>query len=153
MENDMKTQITSLINGAANIRRDLANGKYINAPKSTSVGDYSGSSNEMRKGIAKKVMAENADGMKVEILGRKYTLSKKQSTTGRTEWFSSEISQDDFELLAGHGSPISKNESKYYLTINADMTVRLTIVSRRSENAEWKDRGGMYIDESFVTIL
>lgn len=151
----MKTQITSLINGAKDIRRDLSNPKYINCPKATSHIGYAGTNLKLRTEIAEKVIAENPDGMEVEIFGKKFRLSRSSSVSGKTVWFSTEISIDDFMLLSGYAEvPFKQSkECKFALEINNDMNVLLHKWCRANENAKMKHRGYDYIDESFVKII
>lgn len=87
----MKTQITDLINGTRDIRRDLSNPKYIDCPKATSHIGYVGTNFKLRAEIAEKVIAENPDGMDVEMFGKKFHLSRSSSLSGKTVWFSTEI--------------------------------------------------------------
>nr|DAZ41775.1 MAG TPA: hypothetical protein [Caudoviricetes sp.] len=151
----MKTQITSLINGTRNIRRDLSNPKYIDCPKATSHIGYAGTSLKLRAEIAEKVIAENPDGMDVEMFGKKFHLLRSASVSGKTVWFSTEISPDEFMLLSGYAElPFKQSkECKFALEINNDMNVLLHKWCRANENATMKHRGYDYIDEAFVTII
>lgn len=153
--NVMKTQITDLINGTRDIRRDLSNPKYIDCPKATSHIGYVGTNFKLRAEIADKVIAENPDGMDVEMFGKKFHLSRSSSLSGKTVWFSTEITLDDFMLLSGYAaSPFRQGkESKFGLEINNDMNVLLHKWCRANDKAQMKYRGYDYIDESFVTIL
>lgn len=151
----MKTQITDLINGTRDIRRDLSNPKYIDCPKAASHIGYVGTNFKLRAEIAEKVIAENPDGMDVEMFGKKFHLSRSSSLSGKTVWFSTEITLDDFMLLSGYAaSPFRQSkESKFGLEINNDMNVLLHKWCRANDKAQIKYRGYDYIDESFVTIL
>ena len=151
----MKTQITSLINGAKHIRRDLSNPKYTDCPKATSHIGYAGTNLKLRAEIAEKVIAENPDVMDVEIFGKKFRLFRSSSLSGKTIWFSTEITLDDFMLLSGYTeNPFTQSkESKFELEINNDMNVLLHKWCRANDKAQMKYRGYDYIDESFVTII
>jgi hypothetical protein len=151
----MKTQITSLINGAKDIRRDLSNPKYINCPKATSHIGYAGTNLKFRTEIAEKVIAENPDGMEVEIFGKKFRLSRSSSLSGKTIWFSTGVTINDFMLLSGYTEfPFKRSkEYKFELEINNDMNVLLHKWCRSNDKAQMKYIGYEYIDESFVTII
>lgn len=151
----MKTQITSLINGAKDIRRDLSNPKYIDCPKATSHIGYAGTNLKLRAEIAEKVISENINGLNVEILGKRFCLSRYSSLSGKTVWFSTEISLDDFMLLSGYvEAPFKQSkECKFELEINNYMNVLLHKWCRANEKAKMKHRGYGYIDEAFVTII
>ena len=151
----MKTQINSLINGTRDIRRDLSNPKYIECPKATSHIGYAGTSLKLRAEIAEKVIVENPDGMDVEMFGKKFRLSRSSSLSGKTVWFSTEITIGDFMLLSGYAEfPFKQSkECKFALEINNDMNVLLHKWCRSNDKAQMRHRGYDYIDESFVTIL
>lgn len=149
----MKTQISDLINGAKQIHRDLSHSKYINATASTSHIGYAGTNRSLRQEIADKVIAENPDGMDIEISGRKFHLDRSSSLSGKTIWFSTEISLEDFMLLSGYAAPPFKSEESFILTFNNDMTVDIQMFSRRNNLSQWKHRGNVSVGEEFVTIL
>lgn len=149
----MKTQITSLVNGAKDIRRDLSNSKYINCTKATSHIGYAGTNLKLRAEIAEKVIAENPDWLDIELFGRKLRLNKHSSLSGKTVYFEAKITLDDFMLFSGYAIEPFKHETHFSIQINNDMTVWLNKWTRRSEDTQWKYRGYDYIDESFVTII
>lgn len=149
----MKTQISNLINGAKQIRRDLSHSKYINATAATSHIGYAGTNRSLRQEIADKVITENPDGMDIEISGRKFHLDRSSSLSGKTIWFSTEISLEDFMLLSGYAENPFKNEESFILTLNNDMTVDIQMFSRRNSLSQWKHRGNVSVGEEFVTIL
>ena len=151
----MKTQITYLINGTQDIRRDLANSKYINCPKASSHIGYAGTNLKTRTEIAEKVKEENPNGMDVEMFGKKFHLSRLSSVSGKTVWFSTEISLEDFLLLSGYVEEPFKDskESKFELEITNSMNVLLHKWCRVNDKSPMKYRVYDYIDESFVTIL
>ena len=149
----MKTQISNLINGAKQIHRDLSHSKYINATAATSHIGYAGTNRSLRQEIADKVIAENPDGMDIEISGRKFHLNRFSSLSGKTIWFSTEISLEDFMLLSGYAETPFKNEDSFILTFNNDMTVDIQMFSRRNSLSQWKHRGNVGVGEEFVTIL
>ncbi len=149
----MKTQISNLINGAKQIHRDLSHSKYINATAATSHIGYAGTNRSLRQEIADKVIAENPDGMDIEISGRKFHLNRFSSLSGKTIWFSTEIRLEDFMLLSGYAETPFKNEESFILTFNNDMTVDIQMFSRRNSLSQWKHRGNVGVGEEFVTIL
>lgn len=93
--------------------------------------------------------------MDVEIFGKKFRLFRSSSLSGKTIWFSTEITLDDFMLLSGYKeNPFTQSkESKFELEINNDMNVLLHKWCRANDKAQMKYRGYDYIDESFVTII
>lgn len=121
---------------------------------STSHIGFAGTNYDERMEVAEKVISENPDSMVVSILGKTFELEKEQSLSGKTVWYRSEISLDDFMLISGYAlPPFGKNEGKFYLQINGDMRVELQKFSRRNENSQWKFRGSKYVGEEFVTIM
>ena len=150
----MKTQISNLINGSKSVKRDLSNQKYINAPKSTSFGDFAGTNKETRTLIAEKVLAENMFVIEIEVSGIRLLLPKCVSTTGKTQWYETTITELQFMQILGYDQkPFNKNEGCYSLKIYGDMTVCLNKWARRNKNSQWKFRGYEWIGEEFVNIL
>ena len=149
----MKTQISNLINGAKQIRRDLSHSKYINATAATSHIGYAGTNRTLRQAIVDKVIAENPDGMDIEMFGRKFHLDRSSSLSGKTVCFSTEINLEDFMLLSGYAENPFKNEESFTLMFNNDMTIDIQMFSRRNSLSLWKHRGNVSIGEEFVTIL
>lgn len=151
---NMKTQISNLINGSFEVRRNEEAPKYINAPRSTAHTGYAGSSYEERKKTADAVLTENPDGMDVEMFGSRYHLAREQSISGKTVCYKAEIRLDDFMLLSGYAlPPFGKHQGRYYLKIDENMKVSIQKLSRRNDMAQWKYRGEDYVGEEFVTIL
>ena len=150
----MKTQISNLINGAKNVKRDLENPKYIGAPKSTSFGDYAGTNSETRRLVAEKVLAENQTEIMVKIGSITFCLPKCSSTTGKTTWYEISITEAEFMQIAGYSAkPFDHYLGSYSLKIYGDMTVCLNKWARPSDRHQWKFRGYDWIGEEFVTIL
>lgn len=149
----MKTQISNLINGTKLIRRDLSHSKYANAGAATSHIGYAGTNNTLRQEIANKVIAENPNGMDIEMFGKKFHLDRSSSLSGKTVWFSTEINLEDFMLLSGYSENPFKYEVSFTLTLNNNMTVDIQMFSRRNNISQWKHRGNVIIGEEFVTIL
>ena len=149
----MKTRISKLINGHANVRRDESHSKYATAALATTpFSKYVGSPIALREEVGGKVLAENPDGMDVEILGHKFHLNRHASCSGKTVWFSAELTLEEHGLLMGEPYP-SNNEWRSALTIDSLMYVEVSRFMRRSEKAQWKQKASMYIGEEFVTIL
>lgn len=150
----MKTQITNLINGSKSVRIDENHAKYVNANRSTSHVGYAGTNFDERQEIAQKVIAENGDTLLISLFGKTFQLNKHSSLSGKTIYFSCNISLEDFMLISGYAlQPFNKGEGEYTLMIEQDMKVQVSKSYRRNENAAWKYRGYNYIGEEFVTIL
>lgn len=149
----MKTQISNLINGAKSVRRDENHEKYINAAQATSHVGYAGSNSLIRREIAEKVISENPDGMRVQILGNVYYLERKTSVSGKSVWFSCPLQLNDFLLISGYQVCPYKNETSFLLNVNEDMTVCIHMQTRRNEKSQWRYRGSLWIGEEFITIL
>ena len=148
----MKTQIKNLINGCDNVRRDLNNEKYISAPEGSN-SKYAGTNREYRYSLRELVHAENPDGMVINFFGKTFQLTRSSSLSGKTVWFSCELSLEDVLALSIFQKSPYTYESTYELVIDDNLTVMLRSFTRKSPNAEWKYRGFFYMDESFVTIL
>jgi hypothetical protein len=149
----MKTQINSLINGAKRVRRLLSEAKYVNAPKSSNVGDYAGSNYDLRASIAENVLKENPDGMDIEILGDTLHLNLRKSLSGQSYEYYADISEEQFMKYSGFQSKPFQFPSKFAIVIDQNMFVALHKWTQKNENTEWHFRGFDFIDESFVTIL
>jgi len=141
----MKTQIKNLINGQKKVRRDLSNEKYT--------AGFAGTKNNERNSIAQKIIEENPAGIRIECFGRDFFLKRSQSLSGKTVWFSCEISLEDFMLLSGYKLEPFEYESSFELSINPDMTVYLNKFTRKTPSNTWAERGHDAIDEAFITIL
>lgn len=149
----MKTQINDLINGVKQVRRDLSHSKYIDAKAATSHVGYGGTNRIIRQEVADKVINENPTGLDIEMFGKKFHLDRFSSLSGKTIWFSTQISCDDFMLLSGYVINPFKNDSYCILEIKNDMTVELHRFSRRNELCQWRCKESLNIGEEFVTIL
>lgn len=150
----MKTQISNLINGQKNVRREENNEKYLIAKQATSHRGFAGTNNKKRMTIAEQVIAENPDKLNVEILGKQFTLNVEKSVSGKTTTFITEISLDDFMLISDFvKKPFDKFEAKYHLTINNDMTIRVDASSRKTAGSMWITKHSLHIGEEFITIL
>lgn len=149
----MKTQISNLVNGYANVRRDESHSKYVTAtPATAPFSKYVGSPIDLRKEVGEKVVTESPDGLDVEIMGRKFHLNRYASCSGKTVWFSTELTPEEHELLMGEPYP-SNNEWRSTLTIDSLMYVEVSRFMRRNERQQWKQKASMYIGEEFVNIL
>lgn len=146
----MKTQIKELINGSAWVKRDLTAAKYAGAAKSTSAGDYAGTDYKTRFEIADKVFTENGETIEIEILGQRLTLKRGQSCSGKTKWFSCDLTA---EQVAAISSRAFTYESAAKFVLNGDCTALINFYTRRSPRAQWKHRGWQWIGEEFITIL
>ena len=150
----MKTQIYNLINGSKNVIRDENHPKYATAKKNA-YGDYVGTSTAERTAIAEKVFAENGDEMHVIIRGVEITMQRNSSTTGKTSWYSSELTSDKYAIICNGNTFEWTAEMKFKsfdIKIASDCTVTVTRFGKKSEGATWKAREWHEIDEAFVTI-
>ena len=149
----MKAQISHLVNGYANVRRDETHSKYTTAaPATAPFSKYAGSPARLREEIGAKVIAENPDGLDVEIMGRTFHLDRHASCSGKTVWFTAKLTPEEHELLTGEPYP-SGNEWQSTLTIDSLMYVKVTRFMRRNEKQQWRQKASMYLGEEFVTIL
>ena len=149
----MKTQISNLVNGYANVRRDETNAKYTTAaPATAPFSKYAGSPKKIREQVGEKVVTENPDGLDAEIMGHRFHMDRHASCSGKTVWFSTELTPEEHELLMGEPYP-SGNEWQSTLTIDSLMYIEVSRFMRRSEKAQWKQKASIYIGEEFVTIL
>lgn len=150
----MKTQIQNLISGEANVRRDLTHSKYANATRSTSFGDYAGSKFYERKAIASQVLFENQGDLILEICGKKFHLTRSQSCSGKTIWWSTEISLEDYLLLTGEKeNPITDYQSSFSILFYDNMKCQLFASARKNDNSKWTQRRSSWLGEEFITIL
>lgn len=147
----MKTQISSLINGSKNVKRDSNNEKYLTAKQATSHNDYAGTGRKLRASIAMAVNSENKESMKVSLFGETLTLTCNYSTTGKTFTYNTDITEEQYKLFGGWCT--DGNIKSYGLHINGDMTVELLSYTKKNEASQWRLSQYTYIDESFVTIL
>lgn len=151
----MKTQIDNLINGSKNVVRDENHPKYATAKKNTYGDGYVGTSTAERLAIAEKVFAENGDEMHVIIRGVEITLRRHFSTTGKTSWYSSELTSDEYTTICSgrvYEFPAEMKFKSFGITIHNDCTVTTVRYGKKSEGGAWKVREYSDIDEAFVTI-
>lgn len=148
-----KAQINQLINGQKTVIRDENNPKYINAPMATSHNGYAGTNASIREEIANNVFAENPELIKIDARGKHFTLKKCSTLSGKTSWYETSITADDFLLLSGYKMLPYMAETEYALKIEADMKVCITLLTRRNERAQWRYRTTIYIGEEFITIV
>lgn len=143
----MKTQISSLINGRANVVRDLKCEKYAG------INEIAGTNSTVREKIARKVLDENPDGMEVEVKGVRMHLGRYASCSGKTIWYNTKITREQYIDITGHDFPDRRLEWCAYFDIDMRMIPRVTRFSRRNERATWKQKQDIVLDESFITIL
>jgi len=145
------TQITELINGAKNVIRKEDAAKYATAKMATSHNGYAGTNAKERARIAQLVFQEHGETMNVEVRGVALTLTKGTSLSGRTSWYGSELTEEQYKAIGGAYTEGALKS--YSLVINGDMMVYINSFTRKSEAARWKMSHYDYIDEAFVTIL
>lgn len=145
----MKTQISNLINGMKNVIRKEEDAKYLTAKQATSHVGYAGTNREERNRISEMVYSENSEIMNIEINGEKITLNRKSSTTGKTIWYSAEVSEDFARKFVNTDGRLRS----YLLEITPSCEVVIYKHVRGNERQQWRLSYTQYIDESFVTIL
>lgn len=150
----MKTQIQDIINGAKNVIRMENHPKYSNA-KVNSYGNFVGTAIDECNAIGKKIFAENGDEMHANIRGVELTLHRHSSTTGKTSWYSSELTPDEAAIIYTGNKfewPTEMKFKSFDITIRDDCTVTITRYGKKSEGATWKAREWSGLDGAFVTI-
>lgn len=146
----MKTQIKELINGSTLVKRDESAAKYAVAAKSTSTGDYAGTDYKTRFEISEKVFTEHGEFMDIEILGQRLTLKRGQSCSGKTKWYSCNLTAEQVAVISTREF---QHESTATFVLNNDCTAQINFYTRKSPRAQWKPRGWLWIGEEFITIL
>ena len=148
----MKTQITILVNGRVNVRRNDNDVKYVSAISLTNKSGYSGSPITIRQDIGNKVIEENPESLNIEIQGKVLHLARHSSCSGKTVWYSADLTPEEHLAIMGEPYP-SHNEWCSIITIDMLMYVNVTRFMRKSEKAQWKEKASMYIGEELVKIL
>lgn len=148
----MKTQINKLINGSADVFRNMDDEKYANAKKGTSTY-FAGTNLNERIAVAEAVMAENGEHLRVLIKGKEFNLTCKRIKEDYILDYCCEITNEDYLRIFGYEPTITTFETTFILSVSKDMTVCVYRFARRNERCTWRCRGYGYIDESFVTIL
>lgn len=151
----MKTQIFNLINGKKNVVRMESCLKYSTAKKASSHNGYAGTNREERAEVAAKVFSENGDEMKVTIRNIEFVLRRGSSTTGKTQWYSCELTSDEYQVITAGNTyewPTDMKFKSFRIQINHDCTITATRFGKNSENAQWKAREWVDIGEEYCTI-
>lgn len=148
----MKTQIANLVNGRVNVRRNDNDVKYVSAISLTNKSGYSGSPITIRQDIGNKVIEENPESLNIEIQGKVLHLARHSSCSGKTVWYSADLTPEEHLAIMGEPYP-SHNEWCSIITIDMLMYVNVTRFMRKSERAQWKEKASMYIGEELVKIL
>ena len=151
----MKTQIFNLINGNKNVVRMENCLKYTTAKKANGHNGYVGTDLTERAEVAAKVFSENGDEMKVTIRNVELVLRRGASTTGKTQWYSCELTSDEYQVITAGKTyewPADMKFKSFSIQINNDCTITATRFGKRSENAQWKAREWVDIGEEYCTI-
>lgn len=119
----------------------------------TSHNGYAGTNTAIREEIANKVFAENAGLIDIDAKGKHFMLKRCSTLSGKTRWYQTKITADDFLLLSSYKMLPYKAETEYSLKIEADMKVCIILYTRSNERAQWRHRSTIYIGEEFITIL
>ena len=108
----MKTQINTLVKGNHQI-------------------GICGTKKEIRNKVAKQVIAENPNSMKIAIRGIDIELHANWSVSGKSVTYFGEISTSLYHDFFGNFG-IPKKDAKAFCQINADMSVCFTTNSKKS---------------------
>ncbi len=152
----MKTQIHELVSGKKSVIRNEKHSKYSNAQMTTDHFGFAGTNRKEREEIAGRVFAENGDTMHVSVRGVPLSLRRGASTTGKTEWFSAEITREQANAICGFPATaewFSKCEGSWTFTINGDCTCVVDAYARRTPGSAWTHRQFYDIGEEFIAIL
>lgn len=152
----MKTQIKNLINGQKYVVRDEANPKYLNAPRATSHDGFGGTAWEKRFALAERVFAENGESLPVDVRGVRLTLKLGTSESGKTRWYSAEVTQAQANAICGFHAEhrwFGACEGYWSFRIGDDLCCKVSSFARRTPGSHWEARTWLNIDEAFVTIL
>ena len=98
---------------------------------------YAGTDSAIRRDIAAKVIAENPEYMRIDILGREYILKASYSCSGKSVYYSAGISDEDFTHITGYAQPFTYEHS-FSLFISCDMYVQVNMFTRKTPAAQWK---------------
>ena len=148
----MKTQISHLITGQKEVRRNLSHSKYLTAKQATSHTGFAGTNRMEREEVAAQIIKENFDFMTCNIAGVEVSLKASRSLSGKTVTYCSELTEEQYELITGHKALYS-NQVSFSIQINMDMTITVFKHTRKSNDAQWKIGTFDHIGEEFVTIL
>ena len=106
-----------------------------------------------RFAVAEKVFAENPGRINMQVNGVHVCLTYRTSTTGKTKYYEGEISETDALTILGWKGPRHKHyERTYSLTLYMDMTMELSLFSRRTAGAEMRNRANITVDSDNTTI-
>lgn len=147
----MKTQIKNLINGSKRVLRNLEDPKYIDAKAATSHVGYAGTNHNERALVAAAVREENRGGMNAEIRGIDLHLDYEESLSGKTCWWTAELTPEQYEALGGSNVGGSACE-RFQVMISMDCTVEISRFGRGNDRQQWRQTNRIEIDESFVVI-
>lgn len=131
--NEMKTQIRNIVKG---------NRFRVGTPM------------DERFAVAEKVFAENPGRINMQVNGVHVCLTYRTSTTGKTKYYEGEISETDALTILGWKGPrhYKHYERTYSLTLYMDMTMELSLFSRRTAGAEMRNRANITVDSDNTTI-
>lgn len=125
----------------------------INSLKNGSIHEEGGTSIDTRKEIAAKVISENPKCMNILIKGVKLTLYPEFSANKNLTGYTCDINLDQFKTIESKDYNPFIFESSFIFEVGADMKVRISKMTRKSANHQWKFRGWDNIDESLIEIL
>lgn len=148
----MKTQVSDIIDGSRNVVRGLLHPKYAVARDNYGFA-IGGTDYETRKSIWERVSEENPEYIDLRIRGeRVYHLKRHTSTTGKSSWYSTEITDMDYTFITDMVNPFTF-EASFTLYLTEDLTVYVSKSTRKTPNSQWKHRGNDHIGTEFVEVL
>lgn len=133
----MKTQISSLINGSETTVRNLNAGKYAENPigffcGKQNVPQFGGSTSEERQEVAQAVAIENPTSMHIVANGVELTLTRHNSSTGKSWRWEAEISAEEYAIITGTAAPEWQHKgavNRYGIIIYDNCTVEFWAMS------------------------
>ncbi len=149
----MKTQISNLINGSENTVRNLSASKYA----ANSVGFHNkpnvpvngGTPTAERNEIALRVAAENPGSLHIRANGVELSLTRHNSTSGKSWRWEAEITSAQYASITGSEAPVWSHKgarNSYGITVNMDCTVAVYATSGKKDC-------NVILGEEFIEIL
>lgn len=149
----MKTQFDFIIRGNYGVMRDLTHAKY----NGLNIGEFDGcvgTNFDERAAIMDKVLQENGETLRVMVKGVALTLARGSSVSGKTWWYSCELTEDQAVAIAGDSFKLPDGGVKdYALNISSEGDVDVQRWRARNERAQMKWKQPQPIDSAFVVIL
>lgn len=149
----MKTQISSLINGSENTVRNLSASKYVANPVGfhfkSNVPANGGTPTAEREDVALRVASENPESLHILASGVELSLSRHNSTSGKSWRWEAEITAAQYASITGSEAPVWTHKgarNSYGITVNMDCTVAVYATSGKKDC-------NVILGEEFIEIL